>query len=177
MAVILALTWLATAVVVTLNVADVAPAETVTELGTDVDASLLESAIVVPPEGAAPFSATVPAEPEPPVTDVGERLRDETLRVSIRSSSPRVLLPRVPVIQAVVDFPTAVVPTEKVAEVAPDATVTLEATVAAALLLANETTTPSVPAAALRVAVPVADAPPSTTCGDKLTASSLGPAA
>jgi hypothetical protein len=62
-----------------------------------------------------------------------------------------------------------------VAEVAPAATVTLAGTVAEALLLASETTTPPLGAALVRVTVPVDDVPPVTLVG--LTASEASAAA
>lgn len=65
---------------------------------------------------------------------------------------------------------TGLVLTEKVAVVAPAATVALAGTCAAAvLLLDNVTTAPPVGAAPLRVIVPVDDAPPMTLVGFKLT--------
>ncbi len=62
----------ATALVLTANVAVVAPAATVTLEGTvAATVLLLESATVAPPAGAAPLSVTVPVEEFPPVTLVG----------------------------------------------------------------------------------------------------------
>ena len=60
-----------TALVLTVNVALVAPATTVTLEGTRAAPLLLESATVAPPAGAAPLSVTVPVEELPPVTVVG----------------------------------------------------------------------------------------------------------
>ena len=60
-----------TAVVVTLNVAVVLPAATVTLAGTVADELLLDSATEIPPVGAAALTVTVPVEELPPVTDVG----------------------------------------------------------------------------------------------------------
>lgn len=62
----------ATAFVLTINVALVAPAATVTLDGTVATLELLlESVTTAPPEGAAPLSVTVPVEEFPPVTFVG----------------------------------------------------------------------------------------------------------
>ncbi len=61
----------ATALVLTVNVALVAPATTATLEGTRAAPLLLESATVAPPAGAAPLSVTVPVEELPPVTLVG----------------------------------------------------------------------------------------------------------
>jgi len=61
-----------TVLVLTVNVALVAPAATVTLDGTvATDVSLLESATCAPPDGAGPLSVTVPVEEFPPVTLVG----------------------------------------------------------------------------------------------------------
>jgi hypothetical protein len=61
-----------TALVVTVNVALVAPAATVTLAGTcAAPVLLLDSDTLAPPLGAAPLSVTVPVEELPPVTLVG----------------------------------------------------------------------------------------------------------
>ena len=69
----------ATALVLTINVAVVAPAATVTPEGTLAAAVLLlESATCTPPAGAGALSVTVPVEDcAPPTTLVGFRLSDE----------------------------------------------------------------------------------------------------
>ena len=60
-----------TAVVVTVNVAVVAPAVTVTEAGTVAEALSEARFTTVPPAGAAELIVTVPVEDVPPITDVG----------------------------------------------------------------------------------------------------------
>jgi hypothetical protein len=61
-----------TALVLTVNVALVAPAAIVTLDGTlATTVLLLESATCAPPAGAGPLSVTVPVEEFPPVTLVG----------------------------------------------------------------------------------------------------------
>src|SRR6266404_3842515 len=67
----------ATALVLTVNVALVAPAATVTLDGTLAAPLLLESATVAPPVGAAPLRVTVPDEEFPPVTLVELSESDE----------------------------------------------------------------------------------------------------
>jgi hypothetical protein len=60
-----------TALVLTVNVALLAPAVTVTLEGTLAAPLLLESITCAPPVGAGPLSVTVPVEGDPPVTLVG----------------------------------------------------------------------------------------------------------
>lgn len=63
--------------VVTVNVADVAPAGTVTEAGTcATPVRLLVSVTTVPPAGAGPVSVTVPVDGVPPRTLLGLRTTD-----------------------------------------------------------------------------------------------------
>ena len=67
-----------TALVLTVNVALLAPAATVTLAGTvAVGVLLLERETVAPPVGAGPLSVTVPVEADPPVTLVGFSVSEE----------------------------------------------------------------------------------------------------
>jgi len=84
-AVIVAVVFVATAVVVTVNVAVVAPAATVTEAGTVADVELLVSETLSPPVGAAELIVTVPAEDDPPATEAGLRLSEDTVGAVIVS--------------------------------------------------------------------------------------------
>ena len=70
----------ATALVLTVKVALLLPAATVTLGGTLAAALLLESATAAPPVGAGPLSATVPVDDcEPPVTLVGFNVSEEAV--------------------------------------------------------------------------------------------------
>lgn len=60
-----------TAIVVTVKVADVDPAATVVDAGTEALELPEDKVTDVPPVGAGPLSVTVPVEGLPPVTDVG----------------------------------------------------------------------------------------------------------
>lgn len=67
-----------TALVLTENVALVAPAATVTLDGTVPAVLLLERFTMAPPLGAAPLSVTVPVEEEPPFTLPGLSVTDDS---------------------------------------------------------------------------------------------------
>ena len=70
----------ATALVLTVNVALVAPAATVTLEGTLAAVVLLLASVTsAPPDGAAPLSVTVPVEEFPPVTLVGFSVSAESV--------------------------------------------------------------------------------------------------
>jgi hypothetical protein len=67
----------ATGLVVTVKVAVVAPAATVTLAGTCAAAVLLlDRVTAAPPAGAAPFKVTVPVEEVPPITEVGLKVTE-----------------------------------------------------------------------------------------------------
>jgi hypothetical protein len=70
-----------TDVVVTVNVAVVAPLATVTLPGTVADGSLLVTVTAAPPEGATPLSVTVPVELLPPTTLAGLSESADSVRV------------------------------------------------------------------------------------------------
>ncbi len=70
----------ATALVLAVNVALVAPATTVTLDGVlAAVVLLLESVTTAPPEGAAPLNVTVPVEEFPPVTLVGFSVSEDSV--------------------------------------------------------------------------------------------------
>jgi hypothetical protein len=68
-----------TALLVTVNVALVAPAATVTLVGTLAAPLSLESTTCAPPLGADPLRVTVPIEEDPPVTLVGLSVTEESV--------------------------------------------------------------------------------------------------
>src|SRR5271167_2252662 len=165
---------LATAVVVTVKVAVVAPAATVTLAGTVAAALLLDKVTDSPPVGAALPKVTVPVDEVPPVTEVGFSVTDDTTGGFTVNTA--VLVPPLKVAEMVADavLATAVVVTVKVAVVAPAATVTLAGTVAAALLLDKVTDSPPVGAALPKVTVPVDEVPPVTEVGFSVTDDTTG---
>src|SRR6266851_8662992 len=128
----------ATALVVTVKVALVAPAGTVTPLaGTLADGSLLERETTPPPLGAGPLSVTVPVEGFPPATFAGLKVsEDRTGRGCGVTVSVAVCVPPPYDAEMVteVEVTTGLVVTVNVALVAPAGTVTpLAGTLAAAL--------------------------------------------
>ena len=166
---------LATALVVTTNVADVLPAATVTEDGTCAAAVLLLCRVTTaPPVGAAPFSVTVPVELFPPTTEVGFSERADRV-AALTVSVATWLAPYNPEMLTGVLAATELVVTVNVAVVLPAATVTLAGTCAAeVLLLASAMAAPPDGAAPLNVTVPVDELPPTTVPGLSVTEESAG---
>ena len=71
-----------TLLVVTVNVALLAPAATVTLAGTVAAAVLsLERETAAPPLGAGPLRVTVPAEGDPPITLIGLSATDDSVEL------------------------------------------------------------------------------------------------
>lgn len=161
-----------TTLVVTVNVAEVLPAATVTLVGTvATDVLLLARVTTAPPVGAAPVRVTVPVDGLPPVTLVGFSDTDEaeivTGAVTVRVALRVVPLGYVPEIVTCVLLVTATVVTENVAVVCPVGTVTLpaETCATAVLLLDNAMVAPPVGAGPVRVTVPLEAVPPETLAG------------
>ena len=169
MAVIVADVFAETAVVATEKVAVVAPAATVTELGTVALVALDLRLTTIPPVGAAPVSVTVPVDATPPTTDAGERLSLLRVGAVIARATVAEADPELAVIVDDVEAATATVDTVKVAVVDPAATVTLAGTVALVLLDLRFTTKPVEGAAVVSVTVPVLDTPPATEVGLRVT--------
>jgi hypothetical protein len=159
-----------TGVVVTVKVAELAPASTVTVAGTVATSVLLLLRLTVKPSAwAGPLSVTVPVAVPPPVTEVGSSVKpvsDGGLTVT----EALALLPfDVAVIVAVVAAATGDVVAVKSTEVAPPGTVTDPGTVTAGSLLVRPTISPPVGAGVPRVTVPVTDVPPITLEGATAT--------
>jgi hypothetical protein len=155
-----------TTTVLTLIVAVIDPAGTVTEEGTVAYALLLDSEMTAPEEGAGPVNVTVPVDEVPPLTVSGlSEIELSVAAVTVRLDV-LVTVPSVAEIVEVVEEATAYVARVKVAVVTPAGTVTLAGTVAAAvLLLVSATTMPLVGATPLSVTVPIDAFPPITEVG------------
>src|SRR6266480_1176272 len=169
-----------TALVLTVNVALLAPAATVTLAGTvAVDVLLLERETAAPPVSAGPLSVTVPVEVcAPPVTLLGFSVSEERVgRAGGTTVSEAVLVTPAYDAEMVtgVDAVTVLVLTVNVALLAPAATVTLAGTVAVDVLLERETGVPPLGAGPLSVTVPVEDcAPPVTLVGFSVSEERVG---
>src|SRR6266478_3322047 len=167
-----------TALVLTVNVALLAPAATVTLAGTVAVDVLLERETAAPPLGAGPLSVTVPVEGDPPVTLVGFSVSEERVGRACGSTvSEAVLVTPAYDAEMVtgVDAVTALVLTVNVALLAPAATVTLAGTVAVDVLLERETAMPPLGAGPLSVTVPVeVCAPPVTLAGFSVSEERVG---
>jgi hypothetical protein len=164
--VIVTVAFVAVGIVVTVNVTEVAPDGTVTDVGTVATAVLLEaSVIVVPAEPAGLVRVTVPVTEVPPVTADGETVTLERALGLIVRFADCVVGPSVPLMAAVVTEATAVVVIVNVAVLEPAATVTVAGTVALVVLEAMPTIRPPLGALAPSVNVAVAEAPPDTDVG------------
>src|SRR2546422_495923 len=169
--------------VVTVNVALVTPAGTVTlPTGGTLAAAglLLERVTTAPPAGAAALRVTVATEELPPTTLVGFSAKPETVRGGggaggVTVSRAEVLpVAIVAVIVTVVDTVTGKVEAVNVALLLPARTVTLAGIVAArVLLLEIPTVTPPAGAGAANVTVPAEEEPLATLAGLSVRAESV----
>jgi hypothetical protein len=159
------------------NVAEVAPAGTDTDVGTVAAEVLLDiKATETPPVGAADPSVTVPVEVVPPTTVVGFRVTELTDGALTVRLAEAVVVPVVAVIANVAFVETAEVEAVNVAVLEPARTVTDVGTVAAAVLLELRLTItdPPEPTALFRVTVPVEVVPPYTVAGASVTVVTTG---
>lgn len=147
------------------------PAETVTLVGTVAAATVSLKLTITPPDGAGPVNVTLPVDTSQEPTMV------EGLMVTSLSAAGKTVREAVFVtpfaeaeMVAVVLLATTFAETAKVAVVAPAATVTLPGTVAVAVLLDKRVTTVPPDGAGLpKVTVPVADLPPVTLVGLRIS--------
>src|SRR2546425_4547326 len=163
--------------VVTVNVALVAPAGTVTLplTGTLATALLLDRVTSAPPVGAVALNVTVATEELPPTTLVGFSAKPDTVRgggggggETVKSAG-LVRPPKEAEIVMGVDVVTEVVVTLKLAVVDPAATVTLAGTVATTVLLLERVTAVAAEGAGLMLTVPCEVLPPATVAGVSVT--------
>jgi len=113
-----ALVCVLTTVVVTVKVAVVLPAATVTEGGTTAAGELLDNATGIPPAGAAETRVTVPVELAPPLTLVGLTFRAESIPAAVIVSEALFVVPlNTPLMLAAAVAVTVRVVTVNVAEV------------------------------------------------------------
>jgi hypothetical protein len=168
-AVTVAVWLLATDVVLTVNVALVAPAGTVTLAGVDAELELSLSETTVPPLGAAAVNVTVPVEDVPPTTVAGLRLtadNDVEVGVGFTVIDVNRVVPFSDAVRLTVvvndDVEVAIV---KLALVAPAGTMTLAGTLATVGSWLERSTGTSTDCALPSLTVPVADCPPVTLVG------------
>jgi hypothetical protein len=163
---------------VTVKFAVVAPASTVTVVGTVAALVLpLVSATSAPPLGAAPLKLTVPWAVMPPVTLMGLTATEDRLAGGggggggcTVSAAVRVTPLNVAETTAVFVVATDTVLMVKLALIAPAATVTLAGTVATFVLALDKATiAPVLGAAPVKVTVPCAPLPPVTLVGLTVT--------
>ena len=171
---IAALTFAATACVVTVRAAFTAPAGMVTFAGTVASAIDELRSTTTPPTGAGASMVMVAVDVLPPATDVGERVTE--IGVGPRTVNDVVTVtPLFVALSVAIAFVwMSVVATVNVAVDAPAATVTLAGTDAAAKLDERSTIRPPAGAGPDSVTVPVADAPPRTDVGETETPDATG---
>lgn len=150
----------------TAKVAEVEPTGTVTLPGTLTSVLLEDSPTTAPPLGAAPLKVTVPTAEDPVAMALGETVRLTSVTGRMVRVADKTTPPPLAVIVTGVNVATVEVDIVKVAEMAPDATVTDAGTVAAVLLDDKLMSVPPGPAGPSSVTVPVEEAPPLTDVGE-----------
>src|SRR5581483_5062118 len=124
-----------------------------------------ERVTFAPPDGAGPEMLTVSVDFREPPSEAGERTTVESAGGVRLSVVEALVAPLCAEMEAVVAVETAVVLTEKVAEVAPAATVTWAGALTEEVLEVRATTRPPAGAAVVSVTVPDALKPPVTAFG------------
>lgn len=173
-ALIVAVTELATCVVPTVNVRLIEPAGTVTVAGTVTPARLLESETTIPPVGALLDNVTVPVELLLPTTLDGATETDANRPARTANAPVTLDVGVLAVMTTPVSVDTAFVVTVNNASCEPAATVTVAGTVAAASLDSKVTTRPPVGALVSRLTIPVAVLPPATPAGEMVMTETRG---
>lgn len=173
-ALMVAVTELATCVVPTLKVLLIEPAGTVTVAGTVTPTRLLESETTIPPVGALLDNVTVPVELLLPTTLDGATETDASRPASTANAPVTLDVGVLAVMTTPVSVDTAFVFTVKIASCEPAGTVTVAGTVAAASLESKLTTRPPVGALVSRLTIPVAVLPPATPAGEMVMTETRG---
>jgi hypothetical protein len=173
-ALIVAVTVLATCVVPTVNVRLIEPAGTVTVAGTVTPARLLESETTIPPVGALLLNVTVPVELLLPTTLDGATDTDANRPARTAKAPVTLDAPVLAVTTTPVSVETAFVLTVKIASCEPAVTVTVAGTVAAASLESRLITNPPTGAFVSRLTMPVAVLPPATPAGEMVMTETRG---
>ena len=155
-----------TEVVVTVNVAVLEPAVTVTVVGTEALVLDDERLTVRPPVGAFPLRFNVPVDDAPPTSEVGERVRLVRLGGTTVSVVEVDEVPSAALIVAEAEVDTGDVVIVNVAVLLPGATVTVAGVTALATLEERETANPAAGAGPFNVTVPVEETPPVTLEGE-----------
>jgi hypothetical protein len=167
-----------TGLVATVNVAEDEPAKTVTLEGTVAAEVLFDNRLIIaPPVGAAALIVTVTCEEAPPTTLIGLSEIEETVTGAARTASVATWLLELREAEILDEefIATGWVEIVNVAEDEPAKTVTLEGTVAAAVLLDKSVTiAPPVGAAPLRATVACEDVPPEMLDGLSNTENTSG---
>lgn len=156
----------ATGTDVATNVADVAPAATVTVAGTTTAAFDDVNVTTNPPAGAGPPIVTVPVTDAPPTTEIGVTASPVTFCVVTISVAVRLRPPPAAVTTTFVVAATAAVVIVNVADVAPAGTTTVAGTVAPTPAV-TVTTNPPTGAGAVSPTVATLVAPPTTDVNDR----------
>ena len=154
-----------TDVVPTLKVAEVLPAGIVTAEGAEANPELTDRATTRPPDGAAEVIVTVPVLDYPPTTLAGLNVNDLSVGAITVSVAVFEMPPSVAVKVTVEFASTALVLTGKLADVFPDGTVMVVATLSDFELMESLTSIPPDGAGPPSITVPVDDVPPATVAG------------
>jgi hypothetical protein len=161
-----------TGFVVTLKLALVAPAATVTLAGTLATVLPLERPMTAPPAGAGPLIVTVPVEPLPPVTLLGLRLSPDIVGppdgVTVSVADTVTFAPVAEIVTFVVAVTAVVLIVNGPVRVPPLIVYQGGTLATAGLLLANAINAPPETAGDWSVTQPVAPAVPVVEIGDRL---------